>query len=129
VRSTGVLHEQVLLVSVVTEPVSRIDPDERIELTGLEAGFMRLVLHYGFMQGPNVPSDLADCAKLGLELELDKIHYFTGHVDMLAGRKRHGMMLWRDRLFARMAANTQEATALYQVPAAQTMQVGVQVSI
>jgi len=129
VRSTGVLHEQVLLVSVVNEPVSRVDSDDRIELTGLEAGFMRLVLHYGFMQGPNVPSDLADCAKLGLELELDKVHYFTGHVDMLVGRKRHGMVSWRDRLFARMATNTQDATALYQVPAAQTMQVGVQVGI
>jgi len=129
VRSTGILHEQVLLVSVVTEPVSRVDPDDRIELTGLEAGFLRVVLHYGFMQGPNVPSDLADCASLGLELELDKIHYFTGHVDMLAGRKRHGMVAWRDHLFARMAANTQDATAVYQVPAAQTMQVGVQVGI
>ncbi|MCJ7814717.1 MAG: KUP/HAK/KT family potassium transporter [Xanthomonadales bacterium] len=129
VRSTGILHEQVILVSVVTEPVSKTDPDERIELTGLDAGFSRLVLHYGFMQGPNVPSDLADCAKLGLELELDKIHYFTGHVDLLAGRKSHGIAAWRDRLFTRMATNTQDATALYQIPIAQTMQVGLQVGI
>ncbi len=129
VRSTGILHEQVLLVSVVTEPVSKTNPDERIELTGLDGGFMRLVLHYGFMQGPNVPSDLADCAKLGLELELDKIHYFIGHVDMLAGRKMHGMVSWRDRLFTRMATNTQDATALYQIPTAQAMRVGVQIGI
>ncbi|MGA9575647.1 MAG: KUP/HAK/KT family potassium transporter, partial [Lysobacterales bacterium] len=129
VRSTGILHESVILVSVVTEPVPKTNTDERIELTGLDAGFMRLVLHYGFMQGPNIPSDLADCAKLGLELELDKIRYFIGRVDMLAGRKRHGMVSWRDQLFTRMATNTQEATALYQIPTAQTMNVGLQVGI
>jgi len=48
---------------------------------------------------------------------------------MLAGRKSHGMVAWRDHLFARMAANTQDATAVYQVPAGQTMRVGVQVGI
>lgn len=129
VHSTGILHESVILVSVVTETVPKTDPDERIELTGLDAGFMRLVLHYGFMQQPNIPSDLADCARLGLELDLDEIHYFVGHVDMLAGRKLRGMVSWRDRLFSRMATNTQEATALYQIPTAQTMHVGLQVGI
>jgi K+ transporter len=39
------------------------------------------------------------------------------------------MVAWRDRLFTRMAANTQDATALYQIPIAQTMQVGLQVGI
>lgn len=129
VRSTGVLHERVILICVVIEPVSNTNPDERIELTGLDAGFSQLLLRYGFMQGPNIPSDFAACTKLGLELDLEKIHYFTGHVDMLAGRKRHGMVSWRDKLYTRMAANTQGATALYQIPVAQTMQVGLQVDI
>ena len=81
------------------------------------------------MQKPNAPSDLADCAKLGLELDLAKIHYFTGQVNMLAGRKRHGMVFWRDKLFTLMAANTQDATALYQISSGQVMQVGLQVGI
>lgn len=129
VARTGILHEQVIVVSVVVEHIPKVGPDERIEWTGLEAGFSRLLLRYGFMQRPNVPSDLAACAKLGLELELDKIQYFIGHVDMLAGRKLHGMASWRDRLFSRMATNTQDATALYQIPVGQAMQVGLQVGI
>ena len=128
-RNMGVLHDQVILVTVVVEPIPKTDPGQRIELSRLEAGFSRIVLRYGFMQRPNIPSELAACARLGLPLEVDKIHYFIGHVDMLAGRKRHGMVLWRDRLFARMAANTQDATAFYQIPTAQTMKVGIQVGI
>lgn len=128
-RNMGILHAQVILVTVVVEPIPKTDPNRRIELSRLDAGFSRIVLRYGFMQRPNIPSELAACAQLGLPLELDKVHYFIGHVDMLAGRKRHGMVLWRDRLFARMAANTQDATAFYQIPTAQTMKVGIQVGI
>jgi KUP system potassium uptake protein len=128
-RSTGVLHERVILTTVVIEPVPRIELDERIELTELDAGFYHLVLRYGFMQGPNVPSDLASCKDLGLELELHEVNYFIGQVDLLAGRKLHGMAAWRDRLFVRMATNTQDATAYYQIPVGQAMTVGLQLAI
>ena len=95
----------------------------------LDAGFYRLVLRYGFMQGPNIPSDSRPAPGWGLKLDLDQVHYFIGHVDLLAGRKLHGMASWRDRLFARMASNTEDATAFYQIPVAQVMKVGLQVGI
>jgi KUP system potassium uptake protein len=127
VRNTGVLHEQVILATVVIEPVPRIDPVERIELTPLDAGFYRLVIRYGFMQGPNIPSDLARCAEL--VLDLNQVRYFIGHVDLLAGRKLRGMAAWRDRLFVRMATNSRDATAYYQIPVGQAMKVGLQIGI
>ncbi|HSM30204.1 MAG TPA: KUP/HAK/KT family potassium transporter [Woeseiaceae bacterium] len=129
VSSTGVLHELVILITVVIEPIARIEQAGRIEFTAMDAGFHRLVLRYGFMQGPNVPSDLASCAELGLAVNLHEIHYFIGQTDLLAGRKRHGMIVWRDRLFVRMAINSQDATAYYQIPSGQVMKVGLQVGI
>jgi KUP system potassium uptake protein len=123
------VHEKVILVTVIVEPVPKTEADERIELTMLDDGFYRLVLRYGFMQGPNIPSDISACDELGLSLDLDQIHYFVGHVDMVAGRKRHGMTLWRDKLFAFMAANTEDATARYQIPSDQIMNVGLHVGI
>lgn len=129
VRHTGVLFKRVILVTVVIEPLPTINREERIELNKLEHGFYRLVLRYGFMQGPNIPSELAACEELGLKLDLNQIHYFIGHVDLLPGRKREGMARWRDRLFVWMARNTQDATAAYHIPAAQTMKVGLQVGI
>jgi KUP system potassium uptake protein len=129
VRSTGVLHERVILTTVVVEPVARIEPRERVELAALDAGFYRVVLRYGFMQRANIPSDLASCAELGLPLELDELRYFVGEVDLLARRTLHGMASWRDRLFIRMAINSQDATAFYQIPAAQVMKIGLQVGI
>lgn len=48
---------------------------------------------------------------------------------MLAGRKRQGMVIWRDKLFAFLASNTEDAAATYHLPAGQTMTVGLQVGI
>ena len=129
VRHTGVLYERVIILTVVIEPQPKTDPEERIEIKDLGSGFHRVVLHYGFMQGPNIPSELAGAAELGLTTELDKVHYIIGQVDLLAGRKLRGMARWRDQLFVLMASNTQDATAFYQIPAAQAMKVGLQVGI
>ena len=129
VRHTGVLYENIVLVTVVIEPVPTTSSDERMEFTQLDIGFYRVLLRYGFMQTPNIPSELATCSKLGLTLDLDEVHYMIGNVDLLAGRKRHGMVIWRDKLFSFMARNTQDATATYHLPAAQTMTVGLQVGI
>jgi KUP system potassium uptake protein len=125
VQRTGVLHETVILTTVMIEPVPKVDRNERIEITRYDAGFIRLVLHYGFMQGTNVPSDLALCAEQGLSVNMETVNYFVGHVNLLAGRKQHGMASWRDRLFVRMAVNTEDATASYKLPYAQTMNIGV----
>jgi len=128
-RTTGVVHERVILTTVVIEPVPIVGVAERIELTALDSGFYSLVLRYGFMQGPNVPSDLSRCAELGLELEMDQIRYIVDHTDLLAGRKLKGMAAWRDKLFVRMAINTRDTTSNYQIPVAQTMKVGLQIGI
>ncbi|TSA17948.1 MAG: potassium transporter Kup [Betaproteobacteria bacterium] len=129
VLHTGVLYQHIIVVTVVIEPIPTTSRDERMEFTQLDIGFYRIVLRYGFMQTPNIPSELRACADLGLALDLDGVHYMIGHVDLLAGRKRHGMVIWRDKIFSFLARNTEDATATYHLPAAQTMTVGLQVGI
>ncbi len=129
VRHTGVLYAHVIILTVVFEPVPLTSRDERMEFTQLDEGFHRIVLRYGFMQTPNIPSELNACNELGLVLDLDQIHYIIGSIDLLAGRKQHGMALWRDKLFAFMAVNTQDVTATYHLPTDQIMTVGLRVGI
>jgi KUP system potassium uptake protein len=129
VRHTGVLHETVILLTVVIETVPKIEQSERIEITQYDSGFFRLVLHYGYMQGTNIPSDLALCAEHGLRLDMDTVNYFTRQIKLLAGRRQVGMASWRDRLFTRMVINTEDATASYQLPHSQTMSIGLTIGI
>jgi KUP system potassium uptake protein len=129
VRHTGVLYENVILLTIVFEPVPATGRDERMEFTQIDIGFYRIVLRYGFMQTPNIPSELSACTDLGLELDLDQIHYVIGRVDLIAGRKQRGMAHWRDKLFVFLARNTQDITANYHIPAEQTMTVGMKLGI
>ncbi len=129
VRHTGVVYETVVILTVVFEPVATTSGDERMELTQIDAGFFRIVLRYGFMQTPNIPSELSKCSELGLKLDVDEVHYVIGQVDLLTGRKQRGMALWRDKLFAFLARNTQDITATYHIPVDQIMTVGLRVGI
>lgn len=129
IRHSGVVFERVIVLRVVFEPVPTTQRSERIELTEIGDGFYRIVLHYGFMQTPNIPSELSQCAELGLALELDEIHYVDSSLVLLGGRKREGMALWRDKLFVFLSRNTQDATAAYHIPIDRLVTVGQRVGI
>jgi KUP system potassium uptake protein len=123
-RRSKALHEQVILLNVLTEDVPKVSADERIEIEHFEHGFHRVILHYGFMQGPNVPSELARCKELGLEVDLEDTTYYIGYLSPLPGEKREGMANWRDWLFAFMLRNATDATTRYQIPSDRVVEMG-----
>ncbi|HET7307773.1 MAG TPA: potassium transporter Kup [Gammaproteobacteria bacterium] len=124
-----VLHEQVILLTVLTSNASRVPADERIEIKFFPQGFYRVILHYGYMQGPNIPSELAACGALGIDINVNDATYYIGRQSLLVGRKKGGMPTWRDQLFAFMVRNSVKATAYYQIPSDQTVEMGLQVRI
>jgi KUP system potassium uptake protein len=132
-RLTHALHEQVVLLTVIVEHVPKVSQEERFNLLSYEQGFFRIVLRYGFMQGVNVPSELAAfkelCNREGLRYELGEITYFIGRKTPIAGRKERRMALWRDRLFAFMMRNTQSPTVQYRIPSDQVIEIGLQIGI
>jgi KUP system potassium uptake protein len=124
------LQKQVVLLTVLTEDVPRTTGDERRELDDLKHGFFRVVLHYGYMQKVNVPSELAGCKERGLEIDLKEATYYIEHQAPVSGRgRRDGMMAWRDRLLGLMMRNSLDATAGYQLPNDQVVDLGLRVRI
>ncbi len=128
-RRNKALHEQVILLNVLTEDVPKVPADERIEIESYEHGFHRVILRYGFMQGPNIPSELARCGERGLDVNLEDATYYIGYQSLLPSEKRKGMARWRDRLFAFFARNATNAAAFYQLPSERVVEMGFQVRI
>ena len=54
-----VLHETVLIVSVITTGVPRVPPAARATIHDLGEGFYQVVLSFGFMDKPDVPSSVS----------------------------------------------------------------------
>jgi len=128
IRHNRVLHERVVLLTVVTEEVPRVDPVDRLEVEALGQGFFRLVAHYGFMESPHVPELLAGVEAPGFDVDPRRVSYFLGREKLIPTAKP-GMAMWREHLFALMSRNAQGATSYYHLPSNQVVELGAQVEI
>ncbi len=129
IKHHKVLHEQVVLLTVITEPVPRIPAAERLDVAELDQGFFRVTVRYGFMQSPHVPVALRQCEQFGLLIDTDTVTYYMERETLIPMRKRPGMMLWREKLFSFMARNALRATAFFSIPPEQVVEIGIQVEI
>jgi KUP system potassium uptake protein len=124
------LQEQVILLTVLTEDVPRTTGDERMEFKDLGNGFFQIVLRYGYMQGINVPSELAACSEENFTIDLDKATYYIEHQSPVSGSgRRDGMAAWRDRLLGFLMRNSADVTDNYQIPDTKVVDMGLRVRI
>ena len=55
--------------------------------------------------------------------------FFLSRETIVAGERRPGMALWRDKLFAFLSRNALPATAFFQIPGNRLIELGAQVEI
>ena len=130
-RHNRVLHERVLLVSTTTTDAPRVDPPRRVKLVTLGAGITRVQLQYGFMETPHVLDGLRHaCSNPGLlGIDPEQITYYFRRVMVVPKGKVPGMAVWRKGLFAAMHLNANLPATYFGVPAAQVVEVGMEVEI
>ncbi len=125
-KHNKVLHEQVILLSVVTEDIPEVPISERVSVEQLGQGFFRVTAHYGFMQQPNVPTLFRMCEPKGLKVRFGETSYYLGREQLIpTGKSR--MPSWRKKLFAVMARNAQAATQFFGLPPNRVVELGAQI--
>lgn len=130
VERNHALQRQVVLLTVSIEDVPRVSGDERIELHDLGLGFFRVVLHYGYIQGVNLPADLAACGDRGLTIDLAAATYYIEYRSPLSAHgRRDGMAAWRDRLLGVLVRNSADVTQGFRIPVDKIVEVGLRVRI
>jgi KUP system potassium uptake protein len=92
-------------------------------------GITKIILHFGFMQDPDVPKTLEEAQSRGLDVDLERVSYYVGSFTLLPSAKVRGMAVWRERLYAFMTRNAAQSIAFYRLPAHRVMEVGMQVMI
>jgi KUP system potassium uptake protein len=131
VRHNRVLHERVLLVSIVSTDAPRVDPENRFKTSPVGAGITRVVLYFGFMEHPDAMTGLKlacrDPALRGIGPE--QITFYTRRIMVVPSGKVPGMAIWRERVFAAMHLNANLPAAYFGVPTSQVVEVGLEVEI
>jgi KUP system potassium uptake protein len=123
-----VLHERVVFLTVVTDEIPHVPPDERVKVRHLGKGFHSVHVRYGFMEDPSMLDIIDRARERRLEIPLEGTTFFLGREELVS-TDRPGMARWRERLFAFMSRNALRATAFFQIPSTQVFEVGAQVEL
>jgi KUP system potassium uptake protein len=127
-KHNKVLHEKVVLLTIVTEEVPYVSDEEQTEVRELGAGLYRLVARYGFMETPEVPALLANVEIPGVSFDPASTTFFLGRETLLA-TSRPGMAIWRERLFSWMVRNAEGAALYFRLPPNRVVELGAQIEL
>lgn len=84
-----VLHEQILLLSVITTDEPMVMPARRIDIVPLGYGIYQVRLYYGFKQEQPILESLKRAADRGLlQVNPDEIMFYVGRETLVMGQYR-----------------------------------------
>ncbi|HEY3112467.1 MAG TPA: potassium transporter Kup [Gemmatimonadaceae bacterium] len=124
-KHNKVLHENVILLSIISAQVPEVPITERVEVTSFPHNFGRIKAKYGFMQTPNVPEILSLATERGIIAKPAETTYYLGRENLIpTGTKP--LARWRKRLFIFMQRNARPATEFFGIPPNRVVELGAQ---
>jgi KUP system potassium uptake protein len=125
-RYNRALHEEVILVSVVTENVPEVETRSRMTSESLGTGFWRVRAHYGFMEHPDVRWVVGRCCDHGMSARLEDTTFYLGRAYWIPEGPAP-MARWRKRVFAFMSWNASSATDFFGIPSDRVLELGARI--
>ena len=125
-----VLHERNVVLTVDTLAVPYAPRGKRLQVKEVGDGFHRVVVRFGFMETPDLPLALMAASDGGEGFWFDPMEttWFTSRETVVPG-VRHGMALWREKLFSTMHRNAAPASAYFHIPGDRLVELGTPVEI
>jgi KUP system potassium uptake protein len=133
VQHNHILHRQVVVLSLETEPVPRVPDDQRLSIDDLgyaDDGILHATVRYGYMERPDVPAALRllDPAKTEGFCDVDNASFFLSKLDLTEGDEPT-MADWRKRLFVATSYITADAAGYFNLPWDRTVIIGARMEV
>jgi KUP system potassium uptake protein len=125
-----VLHEQIVVLTIVTKDEPYVDVAHRIKIRsfGEKHNFFRVKLYYGFQQSPDVRQALEQCVQDGLKIDFKQTSFFIGS-ERLSFRKKSPMAKWRRPLFRFLFHNASSAIEFFKIPVERVIELGIRIEL
>jgi KUP system potassium uptake protein len=120
------LHRSNILLTVDTQQKPHVAPESRLETQRINEHFIRASLHYGYMDTPDVPTDLA---------RGDSLLTAPGGTSFFVGRNaiRRGsqpmLPRWMTLLYTFLHRNAADPTAFFAIPPNRVVELGSQIEL
>jgi KUP system potassium uptake protein len=122
-KHNQILHEKNIILTVDIGDVPRVPIEQRVEVKPLCSSIMRIVIHFGYMETPNVPAALYRARALGHDIDIERASFFLGHRKIIAD-SRYGLPAWQDDIYVAMTKTAIDATDFFRIPPAQVVEIG-----
>jgi KUP system potassium uptake protein len=136
VEFNHVLHERVVIVSVVSENVPHVPFADRLALDDLgnaHDGISHVQARFGFQDNQDLPEVLRQACGLTGELEdidPETASWFLSRITIERGKRRSGhMATWRKRLFIGLSHNAATPATYFHLPVDRTVVMGSRVEL
>ena len=127
-KHNGVLHQHNVIVAVRTTDEPRVAEDKRATIEDLGQTFYSVILSFGFMERPDVPSAMARLDVPGVSFDPMVTSYFLGRRTIVPSHD-HGVRRFQDLLFIALSRNSADPSDVFAIPAGRVVEMGVQVSV
>jgi KUP system potassium uptake protein len=127
-KHNKVIHQRVVLLHVMTENVPYVAADKRIQVTHLTDNFHSVVVHYGFMEQPDIPQALKGCSSQQLHFNMMDTSFFVGRLTIVSTAASRWTRI-RTKLFEAMHRNALAATEFFRIPPNRVIELGGQIEI
>lgn len=128
VRHNHMLHERVILMTIVTDNRPVTDDADRIRITEKPHGFLQIKARYGYMESPDMSEILIYCLGKGLPLDINDLSFYLGRETFLTTGSST-MRIWEKRLFILLTRNARPPSDYFHLPPDQVIELGSQVAI
>ncbi len=128
VKANKVLHETVVLLSIITQEVPFVPAAERLEVREIGEGVWRALARYGYMESPDVSALIEDIRDRGVPLRpAEATYYFNREMIITGGDAR--MWEWQKHFYGFLSRNARQARDYYHLPPMQIIEVGLPIQL
>ncbi len=128
VEHAHVLHEQVVLITIVSSNLPVVPAGRQIRVEWLPDGVWKITALCGFMESPNIPRFLERARAHGFNFDSEHTTYFARRTSVVpTGMAK--MSFWRKRLYAALSRNSVDATRSFSLPPDRVVDFGAQVEL
>jgi KUP system potassium uptake protein len=123
------IAEHVVLLTISIEHEPQIDEQRRFEVDDLQHGFVRAVLHFGYMENPEVPPVLERAlAAHAAGFPISDATFYVGRETFIAG-KGGIMRPLAESLFAFLSRNAKSAIDHFGLPVERVIELGTRIDL
>jgi KUP system potassium uptake protein len=130
-KHNQVLHEQIVLLTLLTEEIPRVSPAERFTVERLEQGFVRIEGRYGYLEMLNVPQLLEQALQCAGCPAYDAMMttFYLGRESLSVQTKQRPVRHMLLSLFSRLRKNELDATAHLGLPPNRVVEMGARLNL